>query len=49
MPLLPHAVDYADDETSWVSAQNKFIELPLSPRASALPEHNPSTGATPPA
>jgi hypothetical protein len=32
LPLLAHAAVYADGETCWVPAQNKFIELPLSPR-----------------
>lgn len=35
LPLLAHGAVYADGETSWVPAQNKFVELPLSPRASA--------------
>jgi len=34
VPLDPAAV-YADGETCWVPAQNKFIELPLSPRTPA--------------
>ena len=32
LPMLAHAAVYADGETRWVPAQNKFIELPLSPR-----------------
>ena len=32
LPMLAHAAVYADDETYWVPAQNKFIELPLSPQ-----------------
>ena len=32
-PMLAHAAVYADGETCWVPAQNKFIELPLAPRA----------------
>src|ERR1700691_1996837 len=32
LPLLAHAAVYADGETSWVPAQNQFVELPLSPR-----------------
>jgi hypothetical protein len=35
LPMLAHAAVYADDETHWVPAQNKFIELPLSPRTPA--------------
>jgi hypothetical protein len=35
-PMLAHAVVYADGGTSWVPAQNKFIELPLSPRTDAV-------------
>lgn len=30
--MLAHAVVYADGEHSWVAAQNKFVELTLSPR-----------------
>jgi hypothetical protein len=30
--MLAHAAFYADGETCWVPAQNKLIELPLSPR-----------------
>ncbi|HEY8722229.1 MAG TPA: hypothetical protein VIL92_00045 [Gaiellaceae bacterium] len=33
LPLLAHAAVYADGETSWVPAQNQFVELLLSPRA----------------
>ena len=33
LPLLAHAAVYADRDTSWVPAQNQFVELPLSPRA----------------
>jgi hypothetical protein len=32
LPMLAHAVVYADGEHSWVPAQNKFVELTLSPR-----------------
>lgn len=32
LPLLAHAAVYADGETSWVPAQNQFVELPLSPQ-----------------
>jgi hypothetical protein len=32
LPLLAHAVVYADGETFWVPARNRFVELPLSPR-----------------
>lgn len=35
LPMLAHAVVYADGEHSWVPAQNKFIELNLSPRQPA--------------
>jgi hypothetical protein len=35
LPALAHAAVYADGETSWVPAKNRFVELPLSPRASA--------------
>ena len=37
LPLLAHAVVYANGETSWVPAQNRFVELLLSPRAPAAP------------
>jgi hypothetical protein len=32
LPMLAHAVVYSDGGNSWVPAQNKFVELPLSPR-----------------
>jgi hypothetical protein len=35
LPLLAHAVVYADGDASWVPAQNQFVELLLSPKASA--------------
>lgn len=31
LPLLAHAVVYADGQDSWVPAQNQFVELLLSP------------------
>ncbi len=40
LPMLAHAVVYADDEHCWVPAQNQFVELMLSPRA-------PTSGSTP--
>jgi hypothetical protein len=33
LPMLAHAVVYADGERSWVPAQNQFVELGLSPKA----------------
>jgi hypothetical protein len=33
LPALAHAAVYADGETVWVPAQNKFVELALSPKA----------------
>ncbi len=44
LPILAHAALYADGETSWVPAQNKFVELPLSPRTPAA-TGQPQTGA----
>jgi hypothetical protein len=35
LPLLAHAVVYADGQMTWVPAQNRFIEMPLSPVAPA--------------
>jgi hypothetical protein len=35
LPLLTHAVAYADGDASCVPAQNQFVELLLSPKASA--------------
>lgn len=35
LPMLAHAVVYADGKQFWVPAQNQFIELPLSPRVEA--------------
>jgi hypothetical protein len=35
LALLAHAAVYADGETSWVPAQNQFVELLLSPKAPA--------------
>jgi hypothetical protein len=32
LPMLAHAAVYADGETVWVPAKNRFVELPLSPR-----------------
>ena len=44
LPMLAHAAVYADGETSWVPAQNQFIQLPLSPKVPAATGH-PQTGA----
>jgi hypothetical protein len=44
LPMLAHAAVYADGETSWVPAQNQFVELPLSPRAPSA-TGQPQTGA----
>jgi len=33
LPMLAHAVVYADGQKSWVPAQNRFVELELSPKA----------------
>jgi hypothetical protein len=35
LPMLAHAVVYAEGEHSWVPAQNKFVELTLSPKRPA--------------
>ena len=35
LPLLPHAAVFADGETVWVPAQNRFVELLLSPKPPA--------------
>lgn len=35
LPLLAHAAVYTDGETSWVPAQNQFVELLLAPKAAA--------------
>jgi hypothetical protein len=35
LPMLAHAAVYADGETAWVPATNKFIELPLAPKSPA--------------
>ena len=32
LPMLAHAVVYADGEHCWVPAQNKFVELALTPK-----------------
>ena len=32
LPTLAHAAVYADGQATWVPAQNRFIELPLSPK-----------------
>ena len=32
LPLLAHAVVYADGDTAWVPGQNKFVEFQLSPK-----------------
>jgi len=32
LPMLAHAAVYANGQTVWVPAQNRFIELPLSPQ-----------------
>jgi hypothetical protein len=45
LPMLAHAAVYADGETSWVPAKNRFVELPLSPRTPAA-TGDPETGAT---
>ena len=37
LPALAHAAVYADGETVWVPAQNKFVELALSPKATTGP------------
>jgi hypothetical protein len=31
LPMLAHSIVYADGEASWVPAQNRFVELLLSP------------------
>jgi hypothetical protein len=46
VPVLAHAAVYADGETSWVPAQNRFIELPLSPRTPPATGHT-QAGPTP--
>ena len=33
--MLAHAVVYADGDRSWVPAQNKFVEMTLSPKQGA--------------
>jgi len=43
LPMLAHAAVYADGQTSWVPAQNRFVELPLSPRIPAA-AGQPETG-----
>jgi len=49
LPMLAHAAVYADGQTSWVPAQNRFVELPLAPRNQAAsagqPETSNATGA----
>ena len=35
LPVLAHAAVYADGETIWVPAQNKFVELALLPKAAS--------------
>jgi hypothetical protein len=35
LPVLAHAAVYADGGTIWVPAQNKFVELALSPKAAS--------------
>jgi hypothetical protein len=37
LPMLAHAAVYADGKTSWVPAQNQFIELQLSPQVPPIP------------
>ena len=37
LSALAHAAVYADGETLWVPAQNKFVELALSPKATPGP------------
>ena len=41
LPLLAHAVVYADGDTAWVPAQNEFVELLLSPQAPAVVADHP--------
>jgi hypothetical protein len=42
MPMLAHAAVYADGHASWVPAQNRFIELPLSPQTPATSAELPA-------
>ena len=44
LPMLAHAAVYADGQASWVPAQNRFVELPLSPRTPAVSPGQPQTG-----
>jgi hypothetical protein len=37
LPLLAHAAVYSDSGATWVPAQNRFIEMPLTPRQSSSP------------
>lgn len=46
LPMLAHAAVYADGQTTWVPAQNQFVELQLSPRTpGALPGTSSTTAA----
>jgi hypothetical protein len=38
LPMLAHAVIYADGKQVWVPAKNKFVELLLTPMAGKLGE-----------
>ncbi len=38
LPMLAHAAVYADGQTTWMPAQNRFVQLPLSPR---VPDPSP--------
>jgi hypothetical protein len=45
LPMLAHAVVYADGGDSWVPARNQFVALPLAPRPPA-PQAPASTSGT---
>jgi hypothetical protein len=47
LPMLAHAVVYADGQTTWVPAQSRFIGLPLSPQVPGPPPGQPQPGDAP--
>jgi hypothetical protein len=49
MPMLAHAAVYADGHASWVPAQNRFVELPLSPQTPASSTGLPAATSKAPA
>jgi hypothetical protein len=47
LPMLAHAAVYAGGQATWVPAQNRFIELPLSPKPAGTADTSTSAASRP--